>query len=132
MALDRLVSDTSALQEAWEVRPLLSRRLEGGDDLLSLEAVTRLVDGHGLRLPYFRMLRDGLPLPTSDYSRRLGRDRGQLTGVIDPDAVRAHLAAGATLVLQGLRFYCTEISALCTALSAEIGHPVHANAYLTP
>lgn len=132
MALDRLVSDTGALQEAWEVQPLLSRGLGTGEDLLSLEAVARLIDQHGLRLPYFRMLRDGRPLPTSDYSRRLGRDRGQLTGVIDPDAVRARLAEGATLVLQGLRFYHPEVSALCDGLSAELGHPVHANAYLTP
>ena len=132
MALDRLVSDPGALQEAWEVQPLLSRGLEAGDDLLSLETVARLIDQHGLRLPYFRMLRDGRPLPTSDYSRRLGRDRGQLTGVIDPDAVRARLAEGATLVLQGLRFYHPEVSALCDDLSAELGHPVHANAYLTP
>ncbi len=132
MALDRLVSDAGALQEAWEVQPLLSRGLGDGEDLLSLEAVARLIDQHGLRLPYFRMLKDGRPLPASDFSRRLGRDRGQLTGVIDPDAVRARLAAGATLVLQGLRFYCAEISALCDGLSAEMGHPVHANAYLTP
>jgi bifunctional lysine-specific demethylase and histidyl-hydroxylase NO66 len=132
MALDRLVSDPGALQEAWEVQPLLSRGLGSGEDLLSLESVARLIDQHGLRLPYFRMLKDGRPLPTSAYSRRLGRDRGQLTGVIDPDAVRAHLAEGVTLVLQGLRFYHPEISALCDGLSAEIGHPVHANAYLTP
>jgi lysine-specific demethylase/histidyl-hydroxylase NO66 len=132
MALDRLVSDTGALQEAWEVQPLLSRGLEGGDDLLSVEGVARLIDQHGLRLPYFRMVQDGRPLPATDYTRRVGRDRGQLTGVVDPHAVRAHLAAGATLVLQGLRFYCPEISTLCNDLSAEIGHPVHANAYLTP
>jgi lysine-specific demethylase/histidyl-hydroxylase NO66 len=132
VALDRLVSDPDALQEAWEVQPLLSRGLGDGEDLLSLDAVARLVDQHGLRLPYFRMVQDGQPLPASDYSRRLGRDRGQLTGVIDPDAVRARLAAGATLVLQGLRFYRAEISALCTGLGAELGHPVHANAYLTP
>lgn len=132
MALERLVSDTGALQEAWEVEPLVSRGLGGGEDLLSLEAVARLIDQHGLRLPYFRMLKDGRPLPTSDYSRRLGRDRGQLTGAIDPDAVRARLAEGVTLVLQGLRFYCAEISALCDGLGAELGHPVHANAYLTP
>lgn len=132
MALERLVSDPGALQEAWEVTPLVSRGLGDGEDLLSLEAVARLIDQHGLRLPYFRMLKDGRQLPASEYSRRLGRDRGQLTGVIDPDAVRARLAAGATLVLQGLRFYCAEISALCDRLSAEVGHPVHANAYLTP
>lgn len=132
MAMDRLVSDHAAFEAAWESQPLLSRGLECCEDLLSLEAVAELIDQRGLRLPYFRMVKEGVQVPTSDYTTRLGRDRGQLSGVIDPGAVRECLAGGATLVLQGLRYYCPEISNLCNDLSAELGHPVHANAYLTP
>jgi ribosomal protein L16 Arg81 hydroxylase len=46
--------------------------------------------------------------------------------------ILAKLSRGTTLVLQGLNRFRLPLTDLCRRLSAEIGHPIFANAYLTP
>lgn len=119
--------------EHWSRTPLLSRAKElprPFDDLLSLQDVDELVADRALRSPFFRTVRegDGLPLPTRTVTagaRRIG-------DLVDPEALAAQYADGATLVLQSVHRMHPPVARFCRALAAELGHPTQCNAYLTP
>lgn len=119
--------------EHWSRTPLLSRAKElpqPFDDLLSAQDVDELVADRALRTPFFRTVRegDGLPLPTRSVtagSRRIG-------DLVDPEALAAQYADGATLVLQSVHRMHPPVARFCRALAAELGHPTQCNAYLTP
>ena len=51
---------------------------------------------------------------------------------LDDTALWRKFADGATLVLQALHRTWEPVADLSTALSGELGHPVQANAYITP
>lgn len=119
--------------EHWSRAPLLSRAKElpqPFDDLLSLQDVDELVSDRALRTPFFRTVREGggLPLPTRTVTagaRRIG-------DLVDPEALAAQYADGATLVLQSLHRMHPPVAGFCRSLAAELGHPTQCNAYLTP
>ena len=123
--------------EHWGRAPLLRRdasRSAPGDGAnpLTVEDVDHLLTSSGLRWPGFRLVREGRTLPRATYTRA-GRIGGQqVTDLADARKVLDLVADGATLVLQGLHRSHPPVADLCDALEADLGHPVQANAYLTP
>jgi bifunctional lysine-specific demethylase and histidyl-hydroxylase NO66 len=118
----------------WGRTPLLSRAGElpsAFSDLFSPEAVDELVSQRGLRTPFLRMAKDGSVLPAGRFTRGGGAGAGAPDQVAD-DKVLALLGDGATLVLQGLHRTWPPIIELANELSADLGHPVQVNAYITP
>jgi lysine-specific demethylase/histidyl-hydroxylase NO66 len=101
-------------------------------DLLSAEAVDELVTGRGLRLPSFRMVRDGETLPASAVTRAVMSGDRRLNDMADPDRIREHFTDGATLVLQSLHRSHPPLVRFCRELADELGHPTQCNAYVTP
>ena len=87
--------------------------------------------GAGLRTPFLRMAKDGAVLPTGRFTRGGGAGAG-ITDQAADDKVLAMLADGATLVLQALHRTWPPLVDFAAALSAELGHPVQINAYITP
>jgi lysine-specific demethylase/histidyl-hydroxylase NO66 len=132
VSLSRLVTGSVDFDDFWEAKPLLSRDLGGLDDVLSPELLEELIVEHGLRKPFFRMIKNGPLLPTAAYTRSIGSGATALNGVVDPRGVRDCLAGGATLVVTGLRLYLASVTRFCDLVSDDLGFPVHANAYLTP
>lgn len=137
-ALARLVGDVDAFAEsAWGCAPLL-RSAEPDDpdadrfaDLFGLDAVDELVSVRGLRTPFLRLVKDGTTIPERAYVGGGG------IGAAVPDQARddgilAQVGAGATLVLQGLHRVWEPLLRFTQQLSADLGHPVQANAYVTP
>lgn len=118
----------------WGERPLFRGAEDdrGFGDLLSLDDVDRIVSSHGLRLPAFRLVRDGDTLPTSGYTKTTRTGSEAATGVMDAKAVYREFAAGATLVFQGMHRYWQPLALFCRQLEKSLGHPVQANAYVTP
>ena len=119
--------------EHWSRTPLLSRAKQlpqPFDDLLSLADVDELVADRALRTPFFRTVRegDGLPAPT----RAANAGGRRLTDVVDPDALAAQYADGATLVLNAVHRMHPPVARFCRELAAELGHATQCNAYLTP
>ena len=100
-------------------------------DVLSLDAVDELVARRGLRAPFLRVARDGTTLPDREFTAGGGVGAGIADQVSD-DRVRRLFADGATVVLQGLHRTWEPVRELSAALAAELGHPVQANAYVTP
>jgi ribosomal protein L16 Arg81 hydroxylase len=118
----------------WSRRPLLTRAKElprGFEDLLGVDDVDELVAERALRTPFFRTVREGgsLPLPVRPATTAGGRTLGD---VVDPDALHAQHAGGATLVLNALHRSHPPVARFCRALARELGHPTQCNAYVTP
>lgn len=86
----------------------------------------------GLRLPAFRLVKEGETLPGSRYTKTTRTGTQEATGVIDSRAVFDEFARGATLVFQSMHRYWAPLADYCRGLELALGHPVQANAYITP
>ena len=120
--------------EFWGRQALLSTAEELGTsyaDLLSPEAVDELVSSRGLRTPFLRVAKSGSTLAESTFTAPGGVGAGVGDQVSDDKLVRL-FADGATMVLQALHRVWPPIIAFSQSLAAELGHPVQANAYVTP
>jgi len=118
----------------WGQQPLLSPAadLPGGfGALLSADAIDELVSQRGLRTPFLRVAKDGATLPDKTFTTQGGVGAGIADQVSDDRLVRL-FADGSTLVLQALHRVWPPILEFCQRLAAELGHPVQANAYVTP
>ena len=119
--------------EHWSRTPLLSRAKElpqPFDDLLSTADVDELVADRALRTPFFRTVREGGALPSPVRGINAGGRR--ISDAVDPEALAAQYAEGATLVLNAVHRMHPPVARFCRALAAELGHPTQCNAYLTP
>ncbi len=120
--------------EVWGRAPLLTPAADlcgGFGDLFSDDAVDELVSRRGLRAPFVRVAKDGRTRPDRDFTR--GGGVGATIGdqVSDDDLLRL-LGEGSTIVLQGLHRTWAPLVELTQELAADLGHPVQANAYVTP
>lgn len=120
--------------ELWAKQPhhRLSSDSGGFADLLSLDDVDLIVSTTGLRLPAFRLVKDGVTLPAARYTKTTRTGTQTATGVIDPRGVFDAFAEGATLVFQSMHRYWAPLADYCRGLELALGHPVQANAYITP
>lgn len=135
-ALDRCIACGPAVfaERHWGRAPLLTRAADLGrpfDDLLDAAAVDELVSRRGLRTPFLRMAKEGDVLPAARFTRGGGAGATIADQAAD-DRVLGQLADGATLVVQALHRTWPPLVDFATALSAELGHPVQVNAYVTP
>jgi bifunctional lysine-specific demethylase and histidyl-hydroxylase NO66 len=120
--------------EYWGQQPLLSppAALPGGfTELLAANAVDELVSKRGLRTPFLRVAKNGATLADKAFTAPGGVGAGIADQVSDDRLVRL-FADGSTLVLQALHRIWPPILEFCQRLAAELGHPVQANAYITP
>ena len=134
-ALSRAVSVDAATfaTEHWSRAPLLSRAGQlpsPFDDLLSVAQIDDLVAERGLRTPFFRTVSEGGSLPVPVKTVTAGARR--IADVVDPDALAAQYATGATLVLQSMHRLHPPVARFCRQLAAELGHATQCNAYVTP
>lgn len=121
--LARLTADPAALRHSWPAEPYVYH----GDpawarSLLSFDAVDSLLaDGvlDGVKV----MMANGEPLGRQTFAA--GTD-------IKLAAVATHLRDGSTLLLHRLEKCHRPLAGFCRELAAVLGHPVQANAYLTP
>ena len=120
--------------EFWGRSALLSAAGDlpaGFGDLLDSDAIDELLSSRGLRTPFLRVAKDGTTLPDRTFTGPGGVGAGIADQVSDDKLVRL-FGDGSTIVLQALHRTWPPILALCQSLAAELGHPVQANAYVTP
>src|SRR5688572_25983531 len=133
-ALARCVAEPDELQSAWGVRPLLATAAElprPFDDLLDLTAVDEILSRRGLRAPFLRMAKDGVVVDSARFTRS-GGVGAAIADQVDDAAVARLFAEGTTIVLQALHRLWPPVIAFAGDLTAELGHPVQFNAYVTP
>jgi bifunctional lysine-specific demethylase and histidyl-hydroxylase NO66 len=134
-ALRRCVGDPERfVRDHWAREPLHRPRNDpnGFADLFAIADVDRLVATASLRIPAFRMVKDGGELPPGSYTKsgRLGSK--PLADLVDPGKVYRHFDDGATIVLQSLHRYWLPLTRFCRDLELSLTHPVQVNAYVTP
>jgi len=130
--LARCVSDPDAFAaQHWGRAPLLTRGGAGFRDLLDLDGVDELLSRRGLRTPFIRMAKAGQVLDSSAFTAP-GGVGAEIGDQVRDDKVAALFGDGATVVLQALHRMWPPVIEFCTRLAAELGHPVQANAYVTP
>jgi JmjC domain len=131
--LARCVGDVDGFRTTmFGVAPHRWRHPDGFDDVLALADVDAVLTGSGLRRPAFRVVRDGEILPPSSYTRTARTGSSRIDDLIDPGLVLDLFAEGATVVLQGLQRWWSPATRFCRDLELALGHPIQANAYLTP
>lgn len=131
--LARCVGDPQRFaDEVWGRRSQVHASGTPASDLLSLDDVDRLVTSSALRVPTFRLVKDGSPLPPSSYTTNGTIGGRRYDGVAAPDKVLAAMDDGATLVLQGAHRYHPPLALLARHLELALGHRCQVNAYVTP
>lgn len=133
-ALARLVGDTEEFAaQYWGQRPLLRSGAQEAAfaDLFGLDAVDELVSVRGLRTPFLRLVKDGSELPERRYTGG-GGSGAAITDQARDDSIHEEVSRGATLVLQGMHRMWEPLLTFSQQLSADLGHPVQVNAYITP
>lgn len=118
----------------WGREPLVSRadELPGSvAELFGVAAVDELVSQRGLRAPFLRVAKNGTTYGDRDFTD--GGGVGATVGdQISDDKLLRLFAGGATLVLQGLHRTWPALIEFSQQLAGDLGHPVQANAYVTP
>jgi ribosomal protein L16 Arg81 hydroxylase len=121
-------------RQFWGQQPLLSPAadLQGEvAELLDADAIDELVSQRGLRTPFLRVAKNGATLADKAFTAPGGVGAGIADQVSEDKLVRL-FADGSTLVLQALHRTWPPVLEFCQRLAAELGHPVQANAYVTP
>ncbi|HCS56916.1 MAG TPA: cupin, partial [Gordonia polyisoprenivorans] len=121
-------------REHWGRSPLLSRAVNlprDFVDLLSPAVVDELLAERGVRTPFIRMAKEGTLLARERYVGPAGFG-AEMPDQVDSAKVLAQFADGATIVLQGLHRLWPPVIDLVRGLVDDLGHPVQANAYVTP
>ena len=120
--------------EYWSKQPLLTPATESGadyTDLIDTAAIDELLSRRGLRTPFIRIAKQGKVIPAREFTRSGGLG-ARVSDQVADDKVLGLVADGATLVLQALHRNWPPLMRFGATLSAELGHPVQINCYLTP
>ena len=120
--------------EYWGRKPLLSctgALPRDFCDLLSPEMVDQLIAERGVRAPFIRLAKEGQVLAKDTYLGAAGFG-AEIADQIDSGKVLTQLGSGATVVLQGLHRLWPPLIEFVRQVVDDIGHPVQANAYITP
>jgi ribosomal protein L16 Arg81 hydroxylase len=118
----------------WGRRPLLSTSdalPRDFGDLLSPATVDELIAERGVRAPFIRLAKEGDLLARDCYLGPAGFG-AEMGDQVDSAKVLAQFAAGATIVLQGLHRLWPPLIDFVRDAVDDLGHPVQANAYITP
>ncbi|MGW6274088.1 cupin domain-containing protein [Streptomyces sp. NPDC055060] len=118
-------------RDFWARTALLTRGASDFSDLFSADAVDELIARRGLRTPFLRVAKDGSTLPDASFISPAGVG-ATIGDQLDDTALWRLFADGATLVLQALQRTWGPVADFTARLSTELGHPVQANAYVTP
>src|SRR6478609_8468787 len=121
-------------RDHWAHTPVVTRAadLPGGLlDLFGEDSVDELVSRRGLRAPFLRVAKNGHTLGDREFTQGGGVGASVADQVSD-DKILGHFADGATIVLQGLHRTWGPLIDFTQQLAEELGHPVQANAYVTP
>ncbi|KAA0090865.1 cupin [Mycolicibacterium sp. P1-18] len=121
-------------REHWGRLPLLTRAADlprDFDDLLSTADVDELLAERGVRAPFIRVAKEGGLVARDAYLGPAGFG-AEMADQVDSAKVLAQFASGATIVLQGLHRLWPPMIDFVRGMVDDLGHPVQANAYVTP
>ncbi len=133
MSLRDLGFSPGEFSGGWPDRAVTATARQAVRAVLSADDVDELVADRGLRVPAFRMARDGKLVNPRHYTLASGSGTSSTVGELaDAEGIARQMSRGSTLVLQGLQRFHPPAGRLTRALAGDLGARVFANAYLTP
>ena len=102
------------------------------DHLLTIGMVSSFLERGDLRLSCMRLIKDGMDLPTSFYTKSAKIKEVHYNDFIDHEKIFKLFSDGATISLAGLHQSMPSLHRLCSHMQAESGQTPQVNAYLTP
>jgi bifunctional lysine-specific demethylase and histidyl-hydroxylase NO66 len=126
----RLVDDLDRLAAAWEREPLVTTGLAPVTDIFSTAAAQRLLPG--LPLSAIRLFNHGERYPDERFARPLDHNARSRQRYPDAGRVAQALAEGATLVLEELQTFSSEVAEFAALLAQQTGYRTDCTAFLTP
>ncbi|AMW19584.1 cupin superfamily protein [[Mycobacterium] chelonae subsp. bovistauri] len=144
-ALSRLVGDTKEfLNQVWGQHwSFYPSQIQ--DQLLTSADIDDLFSTSLLRVPHFRLVKEGRALAPSSYIENTGQhgpteliaEPAQILqllseGVPDTSKISDAIHSGATLIIQGVHRFHPRVREFCHQLTYELAHICQANAYVTP
>lgn len=128
-----MVEQPEDFATAWGVKPIhtLAADLSSAGVVLDSAGVDELISIRGLRTPFVRVAKAGVTANSSQFTAG-GGVGATITDQISDDKLFSLFRDGSTIVLQGLHRTWSPIIELAQSLSADLGHPTQANAYVTP
>lgn len=133
--LAAMVGDTDAFfADHWQRRPLQTRlpAPDAGPLRVTLHDIEYALSNPMLRMPFFVLMKDGVPLPTSRITRRVEVGGNTIDGLVDVEGVMSEFAAGATIVLRSAGEQIPSLGRALGDLADELGTSVIAHVFLTP
>jgi len=135
-ALQSLVAlDADAFaRDHWGHTPVVTRASDLPGGLLELfdeGSVDELLSRRGLRAPFLRVAQNGRTLGDREFTQG-GGVGASIADQVSDDKLLGLFASGSTIVLQGLHRTWGPLIDFSQQLAQELGHPVQANAYVTP
>lgn len=130
--LIRPISLESFFSQYWEKAPLLIQRNDEAyyGRVLSVDDVDSVLARNDITFPDVRLVANGKSVSPETYTRK-SRHSDQVR-IVDSDKIYAALAAGTTVVMNGLHRSLEGLSSLTSALEQELLIPTQTNVYLTP
>lgn len=117
----------------WDLRPVVQH---GSADKFkryySIDAFESRLTETDIRFPQFQLALDGKPIPKSQYTRKRTVGNHLFEDLIDIPSVYGLWNEGATIILHALHSNCPALISPLRKLENDLGHPLQANAYLTP
>jgi len=132
-ALERLVGDASGFESTLPTRPLLFTHPESPiKDIVSFAVLDQLIASMPLKPPFLELLKDNEKIDYKYY--QYGRDANDvlMADWINPVAAAEFLEQGATFLFALLDRTIPAVGTFCRSLSAALGVPISADAFLTP
>ncbi|WP_141662902.1 JmjC domain-containing protein [Streptomyces sp. Wb2n-11] len=130
--LVRLIDDVDLLGTYWNKKFGLFPKAAPPDGLIDEHAIQAQLDAGLLRWPYFTLMREGNQPAIGDFTRSRNVLGQRVGSFADPERVRSHLAAGATMKFSQLEDWHLPIRTLMRALETRIAAELKAYVFYTP
>ncbi|MFD3700369.1 JmjC domain-containing protein [Streptomyces sp. NPDC058646] len=130
--LVRLIDDVDLLGTYWNKKFGLFPKAAPPDGLIDEHAIQAQLDAGLLRWPYFTLMREGNQPAIGDFTRSRNVLGQRVGSFADPEKVRSHLAAGATMKFSQLEDWHLPIRTLMRALETRIAAELKAYVFYTP
>lgn len=123
----------STLESAWGKEFLLTRTSSPfGRPLISVRDIHKILCDKRTRVPQLLLIKDGQPVPLSQYTKRQYFNHQAVDGHLDIERMISEMRRGASVRLNDIQKYCDPIAGICEEFSKHVGIQVGAYAFLSP
>lgn len=130
--LARFIDEVDLLGTYWNKKHGLFQHASPTENLVDENVIQSILDTGLLRWPYFTLLKEGHQPELASFTKIRNVIGQHVKGFADPQKVREHLAAGATMKLSQLEDWHLPIRKLMREIEARLPAELKAYVFYTP